>query len=234
MANNIFQHKRSTVSGVVPTTSDLASGELGINLADRKLFTSNGTFVVELGSNLTNLSVTSNLTINAIVANGSPGATNQVLTSNGAGVYWATSSSGGATLTANNTDAQTFYIPMANTTSGSWSNAIISNTKLYFVPSTGTLNASIFNSLSDVSLKKDVEDISNALDLVANMRGVKFKWIDNSEPSSGVIAQELESTAPELVSENNCIKNVNYDGIIAYLIEAIKEIKDRLDKANIK
>lgn len=66
MANTRFQHKRSTVSGVVPTTSDIASGELGINLADRRLFTSNGTAVFELGSNLTSLAV-GNSTVRQVV-----------------------------------------------------------------------------------------------------------------------------------------------------------------------
>jgi hypothetical protein len=53
-----FQLKRSTVSGVIPTTIDIANGELAINLPDRKLFTSNGSSVYEVGSNLTNLAVT--------------------------------------------------------------------------------------------------------------------------------------------------------------------------------
>jgi hypothetical protein len=63
MANTRFQHKRSTVSGVTPTTSDIAAGELGLNLADRRIFTSNGSAVFELGSNLTSLSVSGNAVI---------------------------------------------------------------------------------------------------------------------------------------------------------------------------
>jgi hypothetical protein len=63
MANTRFQHKRSTTSGVVPTTSDIAAGELGLNLADRRIFTSNGSAVFELGANLTNLAVSG--TVNA-------------------------------------------------------------------------------------------------------------------------------------------------------------------------
>lgn len=66
MANTRFQHKRSSVSGVVPTTSDIATGELGINLADRKLFTSNGTAVFELGSNLSSLTVSGNVAITGV------------------------------------------------------------------------------------------------------------------------------------------------------------------------
>jgi hypothetical protein len=108
MANNRFQHKRSSVSGVVPTTGDLSVGELGINLADKKLFSANSSVVFELGSNLTNIYVgntTSALTVNstlvtipttiALSANGSNGTAGQVLTSNGAGIYWSTVSGGG-------------------------------------------------------------------------------------------------------------------------------------------
>jgi hypothetical protein len=63
MANTRFQHKRSSISNVVPTTSDIAAGELGLNLADRRIFTSNGTAVFELGSNLASLSVSGNVVI---------------------------------------------------------------------------------------------------------------------------------------------------------------------------
>ena len=58
-----FQVKRSTVSGVTPTTGDIAAGELAVNLPDRKLFTSNGSAISELGSNLTSLSVGNTTTV---------------------------------------------------------------------------------------------------------------------------------------------------------------------------
>jgi hypothetical protein len=105
MANTRFQHKRSTTSGVVPTTSDIAAGELGLNLADRRIFTSNGSAVFELGSNLTSLAVSGNVTIGStgdvvftpgagIFANGSVGTAGQVLHSNGSSVYWDTDDQG--------------------------------------------------------------------------------------------------------------------------------------------
>ena len=45
--SNTIQHKRSTTSGTAPSASDLAVGEIGINTADRTLFTkhSDGTVV---------------------------------------------------------------------------------------------------------------------------------------------------------------------------------------------
>lgn len=248
MANTKFQLKRSSVSGVVPTTGDISTAELGINVADRKLFSSNGTVVFELGSNLSSLSVTgdasvsANLTIGAagelvitngagIYANGTLGTAGQVLTSNATGVYWSTAAGGGgggSTLVANNTDTQTFYIPMANTTSGTWSNAVVSTTKFYFVPSTGTLNATIFNSLSDFNKKFDVLQIKDASATVSKLRGVEFSWNDTGRKSAGVIAQEIEKVLPHLVDENNGIKSVNYLAIIGYLIESNKELQARI------
>lgn len=135
MANTRFQHKRSTISGVSPTTSDITTAELAINVADRKLFTSNGTSVFELGSNLVNLSVTGNATINAIIANGSLGSAGQVLTSNGTTLYWSTTTGGGfsngqsisvnnfvitGTFTANNSNGTSGQVLTSNGTGVYW------------------------------------------------------------------------------------------------------------------
>jgi len=88
MANK-FQFKRTTVSGRTANTTDVANasfidkGELAINLADRKVFSSDSSNAIfEVGSNLTSLSVTT------IVANGSSGTAGQVLTTSGSTVYW--------------------------------------------------------------------------------------------------------------------------------------------------
>jgi hypothetical protein len=43
----------------------------------------------------------------------------------------------------------------------------------------------------------------------------------------GVIAQELEKVIPELVSDTNP-KTVNYNGLIALLIEAVKHQEERI------
>jgi hypothetical protein len=69
-------------------------------------------------------------------ANGSYGNAGQSLLSNGSATYWATA---GATLNANNTDNQTFYIGLSNASSGAWTNAVVATSKLSFVPSSGEL-----------------------------------------------------------------------------------------------
>lgn len=51
MANTI-KPKRSNTASKVPNTSELVSGELGVNMADRKVYINNGTSVVQVGAGL--------------------------------------------------------------------------------------------------------------------------------------------------------------------------------------
>ena len=100
---------------------------------------------------------------------------------------------------------------------------------------TGITTSTDFNSSSDVTLKKDIYTIGNGLSLVEKLRGVKFTWISDDRPSVGVIAQEVEQVLPELVGGEEQ-KAVNYNGLIAVLIEAVKElsaeVKDLKDQLN--
>ena len=80
---------------------------------------------------------------------------------------------------------------------------------------------------SDIRLKTDVKTIDNALEKVSDMRGVTFNRAEG--PSSGVIAQELEEIAPELVKDGE-FKSVAYGNLVGYLIEAIKELKDKVEE----
>jgi hypothetical protein len=100
MANKL-QIKRTSVSGRTPNTTNsgnthfIDTGELALNLADGKLFSSNGTIHFEIGANLSSVSVSGNATLNAIIANGSIGTAGQVLKSNGSSIYWSTGDGGG-------------------------------------------------------------------------------------------------------------------------------------------
>ena len=47
---NIIKPKRSTVALKVPTTSDLVSGELGVNMTDKKVYINNGSIVVQIAA----------------------------------------------------------------------------------------------------------------------------------------------------------------------------------------
>ena len=100
---------------------------------------------------------------------------------------------------------------------------------------TGVCTATDFNSTSDTSVKKNIQVIEDPLASIVRIEGVTFTWKDTGKNSAGVIAQNLEKVLPNLVS-NGDLKSVNYNGLIGYLIEAVKsqqaqidELKSRLD-----
>ena len=84
---SVIKIKRSSVAGKVPTISDIATGELAINVKDQKLYSSNGTAVFQIsgassgggsGSSYANASVSKsqikNLTQNDYVVTDVTGA----------------------------------------------------------------------------------------------------------------------------------------------------------------
>lgn len=192
--------------------------------ADIKLYedTDNGTNYVSLKAPE---SIAANVTWTLPSADGTSG---QALVTNGSGTMsWAAA---GAVLTDDTTTNASYYIGLSASTTGSWSSATVSSTKLYFNPSTGTLNATSFNSLSDVTQKTNVVKIENATATLNKIDGVEFDWSDNNKHSAGVIAQKLEEILPFLVDTNeNGVKSVNYAGLIAYLIESNKELSKRIE-----
>lgn len=90
MANTIpIVHKRTAVSGRLPEAANTANtryiypGELSINLTDKKVHSSNGSVIFEVGANV------STLNVGSILANGSLGTDGYHLMSNGTAVYWS-------------------------------------------------------------------------------------------------------------------------------------------------
>ena len=74
-----------------------------------------------------------------------------------------------------------------------------------------------------------------ATEKIAQLRGVTWEWRDDApddakqQPGMGVIAQEVEKVFPELVTtDDQGRKKVEYEGLIAPLIEAVKELDARL------
>ncbi|QIG69579.1 putative peptidase_S74 domain-containing protein [Rhizobium phage RHph_I46] len=84
--------------------------------------------------------------------------------------------------------------------------------------------------LSDARVKTDVETIEDAVNKVYAMRGVHY--VKDGKFSTGLIAQELELVAPELVKDAGDLKSVNYQQLNAYLIEAVKDLVDQVNDLN--
>ena len=92
---------------------------------------------------------------------------------------------------------------------------------------TGSITAQgNITAYSDERLKSSIETLDGSK--VLQMRGVSF--IKNEEAGSGVIAQELEKIAPELVHDNkDGYKSVAYGNLVGYLIEAVKEQQNQIN-----
>ena len=161
---------------------------------------------------------------------GSSGSSPQVLQSVGTGISWVTFSSGSVTVSDDTSTNATRYPIFEDVTSGNSTTINVSSTKLTFNPSTGTLSATVFTSLSDANKKTNIRPIENAIEITKKLEGVRFDWIDSGAPSIGVIAQEVEKVLPELVVESDGTKSVSYGNIIGVLIEAIKEQQIRIEE----
>jgi hypothetical protein len=86
---------------------------------------------------------------------------------------------------------------------------------------------------SDSRFKRDITPIQNALQRVTHLNGYNYYWKNmqlDSSLQAGVIAQEVQLLFPELVNEDDQgMLSVNYSGLIAVLIESIKDQQHRLE-----
>jgi hypothetical protein len=95
---------------------------------------------------------------------------------------------------------------------------------------------------SDITLKENIIEIPNALDMVDKIRGVFFDWKDDyinergglddyfmRKKDVGLIAQEVEKVLPEVVgTRKDGTKAIKYDRLVPLLLQAIKELKNKL------
>jgi hypothetical protein len=95
--------------------------------------------------------------------------------------------------------------------------------------------ANAWNTLSDKTLKTNLNKISNAVDKVARINGYYFNWENGKDTGRhvGVIAQEVHEVLPEIISEDsNGLKSLDYGKLTPLLIEAIKEQQKIIEKQN--
>jgi len=92
-------------------------------------------------------------------------------------------------------------------------------------------------SSSDERLKMDIQIIPDALESVLGLRGVLFNWNPEFKlahgfegADTGVIAQEVIEVLPEVVTmRENGYLAVKYEKMIGLLIEAIKELNEKVE-----
>ena len=108
-----------------------------------------------------------------------------------------------------------------------------------------------FHTGSDIRIKKNITTLASALEIVKSLRGVKFDFdapeseMDrgtNNRKQYGLIAQEVQKVVPDLVhkfaDERKTSKGIIKDvlgvderlGFVAYLVEAVKELAEKVEK----
>jgi hypothetical protein len=252
--NNALTAIKSSNSASAAPTASLVPGQLFYDTANNvlKVYTGSVFDAVVSGSN----SVTADI-LN-IAGNGTSG---QILTSDADGSFsWATLTAGsGLDLSGSTFSIETDlrdgithigrdandYINIATTTQsffldGGERARIVNNGDFH---ADGDVIA-YSTTISDERLKTGISTVSNALEKVSQLNGVEFTRKSNGQRSAGVIAQQVEKVLPQAVKEkalplqtgdeDTLYKTVEYDALHALYIEAIKELKDMVEKQAIQ
>jgi hypothetical protein len=104
-----------------------------------------------------------------------------------------------------------------------------------FAAGTVTLTALVAGTISEtssISLKENVNPITNALPSLLSLNGVTYDRKDGTTKNeAGLIAEDVFKILPNLVTLNKegNPEGINYTKLTAYLIEAVKELKNELD-----
>jgi len=81
---------------------------------------------------------------------------------------------------------------------------------------------------SDARLKTDVKELLNSTDTLLKIHGVRMKWKESGRDDIGVIAQDVQKIYPELVHEKDGLLTVDYEKLVAPLIESVRELDRRI------
>jgi hypothetical protein len=88
--------------------------------------------------------------------------------------------------------------------------------------------AGVLTDISDLRLKREVAPLGRSLDKVVALDGISFVMKGGTQREYGFGAQDVQKIYPELVmtaTDERHTLSVNYLGLIAPMVEAIKELK---------
>lgn len=114
--------------------------------------------------------------------------------------------------------------------------AVNTTSDVEFASVTASGNITAFGTVSDITMKENINPISNALDKISQLGGYTFNYKGDDTPMTGVMAQELQKVLPEAVYETQdprtkeTVFAVRHGNVIGLLIEAIKELQEKVGK----
>lgn len=95
-----------------------------------------------------------------------------------------------------------------------------------------TCTATDFNTTSDHRLKENVTDLPNATDYIERLRVVEYNFKNKEEREVGLIAHELQSVLPNLVSgekDGEEYQTISLYKLVPYLIKTIQESNEKIE-----
>jgi len=90
------------------------------------------------------------------------------------------------------------------------------------------LNAANIGTLSDIRIKTNLNIIENSLDIINNISGYRYKRIDTKKIEIGLIAQEVNSVLPELISKDKDLLHISYGNLAGVFVECIKDLNNKI------
>ena len=128
--------------------------------------------------------------------------------------------------TANITVADNTKMPLSGNHTKSGNLTITGSCNANTVTATGNITA-----YSDRRTKAELKIISGSLEKLKTLTGYEYLMITSNEKSMGFLADEVEKVFPTAVIEDeNGIQKVAYIQLIAPILEAIKELEERIRK----
>jgi hypothetical protein len=81
---------------------------------------------------------------------------------------------------------------------------------------------------SDERLKTNVQRLENPTENLLKLQGVTFNWKQNDQADIGLIAQDVQNIYPQLVRTEGGHLQVDYQKLVAPLIESVRELNSRV------
>jgi hypothetical protein len=161
------------------------------------------------------------------------GSEDDVLTVSSGGLpSWAAGGGGGGGMTS-----FTIEDDLANTFT------VSDDTTVLFTNTDGEIDISVndnveinLSGISDARLKENVQPLHGTIDKLDKLCPVEFDWNAQAKEvkgkeghEAGLIAQEVEEIFPEMVTERDGFKHVNYQKLTPLLLAAVKDLNERLN-----
>lgn len=96
-----------------------------------------------------------------------------------------------------------------------------------------TANVDSLNLTSDRNLKTELNEIRSSLDKIKLLTGYTYTLLTDNKVHAGLVAQDVEKVLPEAVTiDDNDIKRLDYNAVLAMVVNAIKELDNKIDSIN--